>query len=67
MAARLSDSSHILIAWPLWASSYTLQATDGLQAPAWQAVTNRPMPLSNRLAISLPLAATPQFYRLISQ
>jgi len=64
--AQLADSSHLLVAWPLWASAYTLQANESLQAAGWQTVTNMPTPQNTRQAVTVPIPGRAQFYRLIS-
>jgi len=67
LAAELPDPEHILVSWPSWATNYALQTKAQLQLATWQTITNKAGIRGDQLAITLPLAAQSQFYRLISQ
>jgi uncharacterized delta-60 repeat protein len=60
-----AGNHQIVVSWPSWASSFTLQAVDALSGAGWQTVTNIPVVQSDKLGVTLPVGTTGTgFFRL---
>jgi hypothetical protein len=57
------------LAWPAWATNYTLQQAAGITPPtgSWTNVTATPVVKNNSFGVTLPLSGSSQFYRLQHQ
>jgi hypothetical protein len=60
------SGQNILLAWPLWATNFSLQQAAGGLPPAvnWSNLLIAPTPTNNQNILVLPLGAGPNFYRL---
>jgi uncharacterized delta-60 repeat protein len=67
IVVRSGDSAHLMLAWPAWASAYSLEQTESLNPENWQRVTNRANLQNEQMILTLPLAAPSELFRLISQ
>ena len=54
----------VQLTWPASATNWTLVSAATLRATYWSAITNPPVTLSNRFAVTLNAAAAAQFFRL---
>jgi hypothetical protein len=62
-AAASPGGQQLVVAWPGWASGYTLYSASNLQAPVqWSSVTNSPQTSNSVLYLSLPTTNGPQQY-----
>jgi len=53
-----------VISWPQWAEGFQLESTDGLIAPSWQTVSDVPVAVGWRKAVTLQPTNASRFYRL---
>jgi hypothetical protein len=56
---------NVLLSWPTNATGFSLQRAPALPVGAWAAVTNAPVQAGGINQVTLPLAASAAFYRLI--
>jgi len=63
--AIVPDAGNVTLEWPTNASGYNLQAETNLASGAWDFVTNSPFTLGTNFAVTLPISATNQFFRLL--
>ena len=56
---------NVLLAWPTNAAGFSLQRAAALPVGAWTAVTNVPVQAGAINQVTLPIGASPAFYRLI--
>jgi hypothetical protein len=54
-----------LLSWPTNASGFSLQQTLTLTGGSWKPVTNAPVQSGSANQVTLPLAGSAAFYRLI--
>jgi hypothetical protein len=67
IVVRSADSAHLMLAWPAWASAYSVQQTESLNPENWQRITNMANLQNDQMILTLPLAAASEFFRLVSQ
>jgi hypothetical protein len=56
---------NVLLSWPTNATGFSLQRAPALPVGAWAAVTNAPVQAGGVNQVTLPIAASAAFYRLI--
>ena len=66
---RIGDTGNgsISLAWPAWATNFTLQATPVLQGTGWTNLVASPGITNNEYRVVLPTAGSGLFYRLTEQ
>jgi hypothetical protein len=60
----LQSATHITLAWPLWATNFSLQEAKGSPFAFWSNIHTMPISTNNQNLITLPLGPGPNFYRL---
>ncbi len=58
--------TNVILTWPALATNFQLEAVGQLSTGVWSAVTNIPATMGCTNALTLPAAASSQFFRLIS-
>ena len=56
--------ARVQLSWPWLATNYTLQASSGLRAPCWSAVTNMPAITNLENMVELDVGPVEQYFRL---
>ena len=66
LSLRISQSgTNVTLSWPDWASAFTLQESTGaLPTTTWSNLWRTPTPSNSEYLITVPVRATPRFYRL---
>ena len=59
-----SSGSQVIISWPATVTNLALVTAESLAAPIWVAVTNAPVTLNGKAAVSLTQGPAPGFFRL---
>lgn len=60
------SGGNIVLRYPLWASSYTLESAAAVPAASWNAVTNAPTDANGIREVTVAADGTQQFFRLRS-
>ena len=58
------SGTNLILSYPLWASSYTLQFATTLDSGVWTAVNATPVTNGNNAMVSLPITKDPGYFRL---
>ena len=67
LALAPAGGSALTLSWPLWANGWSLYVATNLNPPVnWLPATNVAATNTGQYAVSLPVTATPRFYRLSS-
>ena len=65
MLAIVPGTGSVTLEWPTNASGYNLQAATNPVSSSWGFVANSPFTLGTNFAVTLPVSATNQFFRLL--